>query len=152
MEMVADTSTRVSEHTAENVNWQIRHLAEANILHCALRPEHLDSRLHELDREWDIERAIETNYAMVNLVGLTLGAFWPKWHLLPAVAVGFMLMHSVSGWCPPVPVFRRLGFRTAREIDQERCALMAIRGDFDKVVEARDEQTKARRAMEAVGI
>ena len=32
-----------------------------------------------------------------------------------------------------MPLFRHLGFRTAREIDEERCALKALRGDFDNV-------------------
>jgi hypothetical protein len=31
-----------------------------------------------------------------------------------------------------VPVLRRLGFRTASEIDHERYALKALRGDFEK--------------------
>jgi len=152
MELVGDTATRASEHTSDKVNWHLRHQAEANVLHCAMRPEHIQQRLRDLDREWDVERMLETNYAMVNLVGLALGAKWPKWLMLPAVAGGFMLMHTVSGWCPPLPIMRRLGFRTAREIEQERHALMAIRGDFDKVCEAQDENAKARRAMEAVGI
>jgi hypothetical protein len=38
--------------------------------------------------------------------------------------LGFMLMHAVVGWCPPVSVFRRLGCRTMREIDRERSALL----------------------------
>lgn len=151
-EMMADTSTRVTEHTAQKVNWQLRHQSEANVLHCALRPEHIPHRLHDLDQEWDIERAIEANYAVVNMVGVALSAVNRKWLLLPAIAGGFMIMHTVSGWCPPVPIFRRLGFRTAREIEKERLALLAIRGDFDKVYEAQDAQGKARRAMEAAGI
>ena len=28
--------------------------------------------------------------------------------------LGFMLLHGVVGWCPPVPVLRRLGVRTAQ--------------------------------------
>ncbi|HET9942578.1 MAG TPA: hypothetical protein VFR05_04515, partial [Terriglobia bacterium] len=41
-----------------------------------------------------------------------------------------LLQHAVQGWCPPVPLFRRLGIRTQREIDEERYALKAMRGDF----------------------
>jgi hypothetical protein len=36
----------------------------------------------------------------------------------------------VSGWYPLMPLFRRLGIRTAREIERERYALKALRGDF----------------------
>jgi len=49
---------------------------------------------------------------------------------LPAVVGTFLLQHAVQGWCPPLTVFRRLGFRTAGEIARERYALKAMRGDF----------------------
>lgn len=42
-------------------------------------------------------------------------------------------MHALQGWCPPLPVFRCYGFRTAAEIDYERYALKAIRGDFEGI-------------------
>ena len=32
--------------------------------------------------------------------------------------------------CPPVPLFRRIGIRTQSEIELERYALKALRGDF----------------------
>jgi hypothetical protein len=32
-----------------------------------------------------------------------------------------------------LPIFRRLGFRTASEIDRERYALKALRGDFEEL-------------------
>jgi hypothetical protein len=53
--------------------------------------------------------------------------------LLPAIVAGFLLQHALQGWCPPVPLFRHLGFRTAAEIDEERYALKALRGDFRNV-------------------
>jgi hypothetical protein len=37
----------------------------------------------------------------------------------------FLLQHALQGWCPPVPILRRLGYRTAREIFEERLALLA---------------------------
>jgi hypothetical protein len=36
----------------------------------------------------------------------------------------FLLQHGLQGWCPPLPVLRRLGVRTQREIDAEKYALM----------------------------
>ena len=65
-----------------------------------------------------------------------------RFYLLPAAVAGFLLQHAVQGWCPPVPVFRRLGFRTAAEIDEERYALKALRGDF-RGVSAGDEHDPA---------
>jgi hypothetical protein len=51
-----------------------------------------------------------------------------------------------------VPVFRRLGVRTAGEIDRERYALKALRGDFDRIAPsgAGDGRSRARRALDAV--
>lgn len=43
----------------------------------------------------------------------------------------FLAQHGLQGWCPPIPVFRRLEVRTDREIARERYALKALRGDFD---------------------
>jgi hypothetical protein len=56
-----------------------------------------------------------------------------KWLFLPGVVAGFLLQHAVQGWCPPLPLFRRLGIRTASEIEYERYALKALRGDFEQV-------------------
>jgi hypothetical protein len=50
---------------------------------------------------------------------------------LPAAVFGFFFQHATQGWCPPLPVFRRMGVRTRREINKEKYALKALRGDFD---------------------
>jgi hypothetical protein len=55
----------------------------------------------------------------------------------------FLFQHAVQGWCPPVPILRRLGFRTVTEIEQERHALKALRGDFARVDQADDRATAA---------
>lgn len=149
--LLADTATRVTRNTSEKVNWQRRHQTQADIMHCALEPEDIDERLRELDYEWDIERTLEINFATVALTGSLLGGLVSKkWLWLTGVAAGFMVMHTTQGWCPPLPIFRRMGIRTQREIESERCALKALRGDLDEVVHADDAQTKARRAIEAV--
>ena len=74
-----------------------------------------------------------------------------RFFMLPAAVAGFLLQHAVQGWCPPVPVLRRLGFRTASEIDEERYVLKALRGDFRDVA-AGDGHAMARidRALQAV--
>ena len=56
-----------------------------------------------------------------------------KFLIVPGVVFGFLLQHAVQGWCPPLPVFRRLGERTRKEINRENYALKALRGDFDRV-------------------
>jgi hypothetical protein len=45
------------------------------------------------------------------------------------VIQGFMLQHVLQGWCPPLPLFRRLGFRTQQEIERERYTLRALLRD-----------------------
>lgn len=130
--MIPSTTTRVEQHTDEAVNERIRQQMERNIAHVSEQgQEAINRRLEELNYEWDIERTLESNAATITLLGLGLGALVNRrFFVLPALVAGFLLQHTVQGWCPPVPVFRRLGFRTAREIDIERGALKALRGDF----------------------
>jgi hypothetical protein len=131
--MLPSTTERVPQHTRQRYNEAIRRRTEEDIArYGAAGLQTIESRLRELDREWDIERALEANAAGVSLAGLALGAAVDRrLLLLPALVAGFLLQHALQGWCPPVPLFRRLGFRTAREIDNERCALKALRGDFE---------------------
>jgi hypothetical protein len=44
-----------------------------------------------------------------------------------------MVEHVIEGWCPPLAILRRLGFRTSSEINRERIALKTLRGDFADV-------------------
>lgn len=133
--MLSDTATRVQQFTSGATNEAIRRRTEENVAHYAAGgAEAIQRRLDELDREWDMERLLETNFASVVLAGVALGTFVDRrWYLLPAVAAGFMVMHTTQGWCPPVPLLREMGVRTAREIEEERIALKALRGDFRNV-------------------
>lgn len=129
------TTERVPDNTHDEINRRIREQTEDRIACYAHAGEAaIERRLQELDEEWDIERLLEANAAAVSLVGLTLGATVDRrWFLLPAVVGGFLLQHAVQGWCPPLPLFRRLGVRTASEIEHERYALKALRGDFARL-------------------
>jgi hypothetical protein len=94
----------------------------------------LSERIAELERESDIERVLEINASSLALTGLALGVFVNRRLLVfPAVVLAFLLQHGVQGWCPPVPVLRRLGIRTRQEIDAEKYAIKAMRGDFDSL-------------------
>jgi len=91
----------------------------------------INERLERLDREWDITRGIVAILGSSVVLGLLLSALLnPWWQLLSAVAGLSLMLLSVSGWCPLVPILRHLGFRTPQEIAQERYALKALRGDF----------------------
>lgn len=133
--MIPSTTQRVPEQTAPQVNEEIRRDTERSVRRVAVsgRPA-MSRRLAELDEEWDIERTLEANAATVALIGLTLGATVDRrWFALPTAVAGFLLQHAIQGWCPPLPMFRRLGFRTQSEIEQERYALKALRGDFEGI-------------------
>jgi hypothetical protein len=147
---IPSTHDRVPAHTAEHVNDRIQRDIEERVKQLALAPMRIPPRLKELDAEWDIERAIEANASVIAFVGVALGYFaHPYWLALPALVTAFLLQHALQGWCPPVPVLRRLGFRTADEIAKERTALKAARGDFDMVSQAQDKASAALRAAEA---
>lgn len=150
--MIASTVDRVPDNTSADLNLQIRQQTEQSVARCAARgASAIAERLEELNEEWDIERVLEANASIVSLVGLTLGATVDrKWFLLPTALAGFLLQHAVQGWCPPVPVLRRMGIRTASEIDFERYALKAIRGDFRDVAgKERRTAAGAQTALEA---
>ncbi len=67
--------------------------------------------------------------------GLAAGAFSKNknWLILPAIFLSFFFQHSVQGWCPPLPLLRKLNIRTSKEIEQEKYALKLIRGDFNNL-------------------
>lgn len=142
--MIASTVQRVPLNTPACLNERIRERTEANVAMYASRGSAaIAERLTELQQEWDVERMLETNASIACLVGLTLGATVDrKWFIMPAVIAGFLLQHAVQGWCPPMPILRQMGFRTASEIDYERYALKAIRGDFRDVI-GKDRRTAA---------
>lgn len=113
---------RISEQTERNIAWYIQH------------PDQIGMRLDELDREWDTERVLETNAGAVALAGTVLAILEDRRFMaVPLLASAFLLQHALTGWCPPLPVIRRLGVRSPREIERERIALKALRGDFERV-------------------
>lgn len=120
--MLPATAERVQTHTSDHVQRCIERRAEERVArYRSASPARIRERLRALDREWDVERTLQTNFAVVSLAGLTLGKLVDRrWYLLPAVASGFMLQHALQGWCPPLPVMRRLGVRTIKEIHEER--------------------------------
>jgi hypothetical protein len=132
--MLPATDQRVPASTSDRTNADIEEKTRERLRACASRPEGIPARLAELEREWDIERTLEANAATLALIGTVLGAFLDRWFLaIPIVVTIFLLQHALQGWCPPLPILRALGFRTSREIAEERTALKSLRGDFEGV-------------------
>ena len=146
-----ETTDRVRANTSPEINSRLDHETEERIrLYAAQSPEEITRRIEELEREWDVERLLETNASTLAFIGLALGAMVnKKFLLIPAVVLPFLLQHAVQGWCPPVPIFRRWGVRTREEIDAEKYALKALRGDFAVVARASSEDGRASQAFRA---
>jgi hypothetical protein len=129
---------RDRRYTAASVLQRIDEDTEARLQTYAAAPEAIAGRVAELDREWDIDRAVELEAALMGLMGLGLGAFVRRAFLAaPALVGAAVFLHAVAGGYPLLPLFRRLGLRTSREIARERYALKALRGDFQHL-QARD--------------
>ena len=131
-ESMMETTDRVRAQTADRLNDEIDQRTKRRLVRAAGAPPAVLSRLiADLDEEWDIERWLETNASILALAGTLLGRFVNKKFLLvPCLVLPFLLQHALQGWCPPVPFLRRKGVRTRREIDAEKYALKALRGDF----------------------
>lgn len=130
-----DQTDRVRRHTPPHCRQAIDQMTRDNVRRFASEPEGmLDGRIAQLERKWDMERTLEMNASILALTGAVLGVTVDRrWFLLTAGVLGFLTQHATTGWCPPVPVFRRMRVRTQGEIDQERFALKALRGDFRDV-------------------
>lgn len=144
---------RVRRHTPRRALQKIDQRIEDSVrFHASQGPSVISRRIEELDREWSIERWLETNASALafsgTLLGLTVNR---KWLAVPLIVTGFLFQHAVQGWCPPLPVLRAMGVRTRSEIDREKFALKAMRGDFQDIsAEVTGHIAHIRRLMAAV--
>jgi hypothetical protein len=126
---------RVRKHTAAHTLKEIEQQIEDSIyFYSSQSHSALNARIKELEREWSMERWLETNASALAFTGVALGLMKSKkWLALPLIVTAFLFQHAVQGWCPPIPVLRKLGVRTRSEIDREKVALKVLRGDFKGV-------------------
>lgn len=122
-----DTQERVAQHSSAAINASIQEDIEKSIEFYKENPGLIVERLRELDKEWDVERVLETNASSLIIAGSALGFLAnKKFFALPLLVGGFLLQHALQGWCPPLPILRRKGYRTTKEIQKERNALENI--------------------------
>lgn len=129
-------SDRIREHSPPKVNESIDLLTGSNIRFYERRGLNaMKRRIRQLDREWDVDRAVMLSFALLGGVAFSLGVSGRRrrFGLLGPQAF-FLGWHAFAGWSPPIPVLRRLGFRTRKEIDAEKYALKS------KISEMRDEE------------
>ncbi|WP_158245893.1 YgaP family membrane protein [Herbinix hemicellulosilytica] len=95
--------------------------------------DEITERIRDLNLEWDTERIIEANAAILTVLfsylGIKTGRSW--FNLTAAVGI-CLLVHSLQGWCPILPFLRKKGIRTENEINNEKIALKILRKDFEK--------------------
>ncbi len=122
MSLFPPTATRVASATNSIINTWIEDetIARAESLKGA-DPTCIHKRLYALDCEWDTERIVETESAVMVLAGTVLGLLrGRKWLVLTGVGGFFLLQHALIGWCPTTPILRRIGIRTPDEICFEK--------------------------------
>ncbi len=133
--IIPDEADRIRANTSEEYNARIDRFTENNTRFYATQSkEMITERIDELEEEWDVDRLVQLSVSGVGVTSMLLGVLGSKkWWLVTTAALGFLGNHAVSGWCPSAALFRRLGFRTRQEIDSEKYALKALRGDFDEL-------------------
>ena len=135
MKIVNNQADPVRARTDPETLQKIDAAIDEKILYYSTQPkEVISERIAQLDREWDIERWLEINVASFALGSMVLGVGKNRLFLLvTGTVLGFLLLHSTQGWCPPVLLLRKMGVRTRSEIDREKFALKVMRGDFQDV-------------------
>ncbi|BAL01066.1 hypothetical protein OBV_38670 [Oscillibacter valericigenes Sjm18-20] len=137
---------RVARSTCPKINKEIRDRTSARLnFYQGRGKQALTERITELNREWDTERVLETNAASVVLASSLVGYKKSKCccFLITGTVGFFFLQHALQGWCPPLPVIRKLGVRTAEEISREKTVIKLMRGDFSHHVKCAEDILKA---------
>ena len=123
--MLPVTLARVSHHTSPAINTKIRMATEERVSTArSSGKEAVHDRLAALRQEWDIERAVEVHSGAVALAGAVLASVNKRFLAIPIAVGASLLLGALFGWSPQYAVLRRLGFRTAGEIERERNQLL----------------------------
>jgi hypothetical protein len=94
-------------------------------------PAAIERRLAELDREWSAGRAAKVVVGGGTLGGLAAALLVSLWWLALPVLLGLILLQYLVGReCWLTQGLKWLGLRNGIEIEHERLALKALRGDF----------------------
>jgi len=120
----------IRNHTKPHVNREIDRDTQTILGNVGGEPHAIRQRLWELDREWHVDRALIAVFSVLgaftahrSFQAIRRGNRLSGWRALFWTQMGFLLHHAIRGWCPPVSVLRRIGFRTEKEIAAERTAL-----------------------------
>ena len=130
----------------ETMEQRLNRLAECG-------PSAIDERIEELDREWSAGRATKVLIGFVILLGMGLGlSLGGWWYSLPVIGGLFLIQYLFSRTSWLGLVFQSAGMRSGQQIDEEKFALKALRGDFAKLPTVHDiEDRDAVSRMEGEG-
>ncbi|QSQ18698.1 DUF2892 domain-containing protein [Pyxidicoccus parkwayensis] len=145
-------SDEVRIHTPVVVNRRIDEHVESCVRYMAQKGDRAEmSRyLERLEREWDINRTVAVGAAAASALGLLLGRRdGGGWRVLSGVAAAVLLQQGLFGFGPMSALLRLMGVRTRREIDLEKFAIKALRGDFERIPNDGGPLAKANAALVA---
>lgn len=127
-DIILPSTKRVELNTSRKINKRIEQRTLNNInKYKDVDYKKLLDRIRELNREWDTERVLEANASLVILISSILGFIKNiRWFIIVIIVSFFLLLHAIYGWCPPVPIIRRLGIRTPEEIQSEKTVLKVL--------------------------
>ena len=97
--------------------------------------EAISRHIETLDREWDVERYLQMNAGLVSLSGVVLGALVSRRFLVcppPCSASSSNTLHKAG--VRHCRFFAAWACAPRREINEEKYALKALRGDFEQRV------------------
>ncbi|NBD08659.1 MULTISPECIES: hypothetical protein [Corallococcus] len=130
------SSDTVRIHAPSTVNRRIDAHVESCVRCMAERADRAEmSRyLEKLEHEWEMHRALGVGGSALALVGLLLGRRGGRgWRVLSGVTLALLFQQGITGFGPLSALVRALGVRTRREIDLEKFAIKALRGDFERI-------------------
>ena len=106
-------------------------------------PHAISERLEALEQEWSAGRTTKATLGMLIVAGMALAALHsPYWLVLPLVAGLLLLQYTFTRVSLMGAMFHRLGFRSGAEIDHEKFALKALRGDFRDLATVHEIENK----------
>ena len=120
-----EKSNKIDVYTQENIN------------HYYHNKSHISNRLKQLEKETSIEQIFQLHDAANVSAGLllTVATGKKKWLLLPLLVTVVQSVQAVNGFRLGTALLRKYGFRTKADIDKEKYALKALRGDFHYEIE-----------------
>jgi hypothetical protein len=116
-------------------------------------PQFLGKRIEELEEEIPLEALVYRGGALMAIGGLTLllvrGKSRAAW--LFAAAIGALqLQYSYQGRNALTDILRKRGYRSRKEIEAEKYALQALRGDFAALGELSDPIERVHKCLDVL--